>query len=448
MRIAAPLVAAYLADVAMLVTAKMVVGKLGFRELAATGLLSDVCYQFTFVAAGLLSVVGVFVAEAYGGRRKEDAVHALVNGLLLATLMGIVLTAVAWKIDVILVLSGQDPALLSVGRPFLDIFALNLLPFMWISVLRVFAAALHRTGMVMIVNGIGVVLNYVLMQGLVHGDFGLPQLGVAGAGVAALAISLFKVAWFAVYTWRLAAGEGLAWRPDSLAGRLRGILAIIRLGLPVAGVVALEVGLFSAVSLMSGMLGAAALASYELIMGWVAIPFVIAAGLGEAGMVRVAYWMGASDPAGARRAGLLALAMGTAVPLLLAIIPLGAPDLVTRAFLSHDDPGFAEVSALVGAVLFIAALFQIFDCLQGVASHILRGMRDTAMPLWIAGIGYWAVGLGLAYVMGFAFDGGVRGLWWGVAAGLVFTGSLLTLRFDWLSRRKVGAKAAVSAGTW
>jgi MATE family multidrug resistance protein len=170
-------------------------------------------------------------------------------------------------------------------------------------------------------------------------------------------------------------------------------------------------------------------------MGWIAIPFVISLGISEAAMVRVAYWMGADDPAAARQAGNLGMVVGVAIPFVLVAIPVLAPEIVTWIFLDAEDPAYAEIAALVSVLLIIAAIFQVFDGLQVIASHALRGLRDATIPLLIAGIGYWVIGMGSAYLMGFVLGWGSPGLWAGLAIGLAFTATLLAWRFELLAKR-------------
>ena len=432
--IAMPLVFAYLADVLMVVTAKMVVGRLGAVELAAAGISTDVSYQMCIVLMGFFSVVGVLVSEALGALRREAVVPELVRGLVLAGLFGVVVTVVVLNLGTVLRLTGQDPEVIAISGPYYQGFAFAMLPIIWFCVLRSFVAALMKTGFVLAITVITVVLNYLLMQGLVHGSFGLPDLGIAGAGVAWSISMWFKCLALAAYTFWLVRRQRLPLHEGSVGGP-RAYVPLMRLGFPVAGIVALESGLFVATALLCGIMGAVELAAYQMVMGWIAIPFVISLGISEAAMVRVAYFVGARDAASARQAGNLGMLIGVAVPLILVVIPLFAPGLVSRIFLDTSDPKYAEIAALVATLLVTTAIFQVFDGLQVIASHALRGLKDAVMPLVIAGVGYWLVGLGSGYVFGFWLGHGAAGRWWGLALGLAFTASLLAWRFDLLARR-------------
>jgi MATE family multidrug resistance protein len=432
LRIALPLVAAYLADILTLVTAKAVIGKLGFRELAASGVAADLSFQIAIVVMGFFSVVGVLASGAFGARRREDVLPALFQGLWMALVAGAALLLFVRNIGPVLAVLGQDPGIVALSHDFSQSFAFALPPLIVFALLRSFAAALMRTGAVLAITFSQLLLTFLVMPGLVHGAFGLPALGLAGAGIGWAILAWFKCLCLAVVVWWLVRQAALP-LPEDWVSRSLAVGHFLRLGLPVAGIVALESGLFASVSLMSGVLGPQPLAAYQIVMGWISVPFIISLGLAEGAMVRVAFWRGAGEAASARRAGHLGMAIGVAVPFLLIVVPLGMPSLVVKLFLSQDDAGYAALSVMVGRLLFIAAIFQVFDGLQAIASHALRGLHDAAVPLVIAGVGYWFIGLGSAWWLAFHAGMGVDGLWWGLALGLAFTGTMLALRFERLS---------------
>ncbi|MEY3081857.1 MAG: hypothetical protein RJA94_1842 [Pseudomonadota bacterium] len=434
--IALPLIFAYLADVLMIVTAKMVVGRLGATELAAVGISTDLSYQMCIILMGLFSVVGVLVSEARGALNRERIVPELVRSMILAGLLGLIVTVVVLNLGSVMRALGQQSQVIELAGPYYTGFAFAMLPIVWFGVLRSFAAAMMKTGFVLAVTVVTVILNYVLMQGLVHGSFGFAKMGIAGAGFAWAVSMWFKFLCLAVYTYIIVRRNRLPLHQGTIGGP-RAYGPLVRLGLPVAGIVAMESGLFAATSLLSGVMGTVELASYQIVMGWIAIPFVISLGISEAAMVRVAYFVGARDPAAARQAGNLGMVVGVGVPLLLVVVPLLAPGLISRIFLDPSDPDYAKIGSLVAGLLVIAAVFQVFDGLQAIASHALRGLKDAVVPLVIAGVGYWLVGLGSGYVFGFHFGWGALGLWGGVAIGLAFTGTLLAWRFEVLAKRQL-----------
>ncbi|MDH3859351.1 MAG: MATE family efflux transporter, partial [Gammaproteobacteria bacterium] len=134
------------------------------------------------------------------------------------------------------------------------------------------------------------------------------------------------------------------------------------------------------------------------------------------------------------RAGLLGMSLVIAVTASLIVVPLSYAEQIILVFISPDDPGYARVSALATQFLYIAALFMVFDGLQAAAARALRGMKDNLVPLWIAGFGYWILGIGGGSLLAFYYGMDGAGLWWGLAAGLAVSACLLTLRFHRFTR--------------
>jgi len=433
--IAGPLAAAYLAELAMSLTTKSIVGQLGYHELAGIGLAADTAAEVVVVLVGLLSVVGVLVAQAEGAHRKADAGLAARQGLIVATVLGVAATAMIWHLDALLALTGQDAEIIALMGPYLKPLSFSILPVLWFFALRTFVAALAKTWAILMITVVAVGLNYVISLGLVHGAFGLPALGVAGAGWAKTIVSALMFLAVLAYTYFTPTFRGYGLFRGRLSLDLGVCREIFRLGIPVAGIVIMEAGLFAAVAIFSGLLGVVPLATYQVMLAWIGIAFMTAHGLAEAGMVRVAYGIGRNSLASARQAGLLTFAMGVAWLVLLIAVPLKYPEPLVRIFLDESDPGFSQVLSLTTQLLYLAAFFQIFDGLQVMASLALRGLKDTIVPLWCAALGYWVFGVGGGWILAFPLGMGAHGLWWGMAVGLTVTGSLLAVRFVVLTAR-------------
>jgi MATE family multidrug resistance protein len=435
LNIAAPLAAAYLAEYAMFITTKMVVGKLGYHQLAAVGIAGDLSFEILVILMGLLSIIGVLAAQAEGAGNKSEVGQSVRQGMLVATMIGIPAIALVWNLDLVLEATSQDPIVIELAIPYLQGLCGFVLPVLWFSVFRSFVAALAQPVAIMVITVGAVFLNYLLTIWFVHGGFGLDALGLFGAGLATNLVSWLMFICLTLYIFRKPGlrGYGIfksSWRFDWPV-----CAEIMRLGLPVAALVFLEAGLFVATSILSGVISAKTLAAYEVVMAWVGIPFVLALGMAEATMVLVAHAVGRRQLRAVRRAGYLGMTLGVGLLTLLVIVPLGLGDQIVRIFIAPDDPGYNEVSSLATQLLMIAAIFQVFDGLQAIASRALRGLKDSVAPLWIAGFGYWILGIGGGSLLAFHYQLGGAGLWWGLAIGLTVTASLLCWRFNRLSSR-------------
>ena len=389
------------------------------------------------ISMGLLSVVGVMIAQAEGAKDTKKSTNALIQGLMLATVVAVPVMVLVACMHQIMALTGQDPRVVIIAHEYLQLLVLSVVPVLWFAVLRSFVAANERSAIVMIITVSAVGINYVLTLVLVHGGVGLPALGVAGAGWATVIVSWLMLIALTLYVLKSASFHRHRRRPRTFTIELRLWRELLRIGAPAAGLVAIESGLFAAIGILSGVLGAQTLAAYQIIMGWIGIPFVIALGLAEGTMLRVAHGLGRGAMSLARSAGLIGMGMGVSIVALLVAIPVGFPSYLVGVFLNENDPAYHDVATLTTQLLLIAALFQVFDGLQAVATRALRGLRDTWVPLGIAGIGYWVLGVGGGTVLAFPLEMAAHGLWWGLAMGLIATGTALAFRFLVLTRRAI-----------
>ena len=434
--IAIPLSAAYLSEFAMFLTTKMVVGKLGYHSLAAVGIAGDLSFEILIVLLALLSVVGVLAAQALGGGRKDELGRAIKQGLVVATALGIPATLLVWNMDLALIATQQDPRVVELAQQYLRGLCGAVLPVLWFGIFRNFVAVLSQTVSVLVISVCAVALNYLLTVWFVFGGLGVPALGLFGAGLATSIVSWFMFFALALHVYRkpMFRGFGIFSERWRIQGKL--CREIFWLGLPVAGLAFLEAGLFVMVAILSGVIGAKTLAAYEITIAWIGIPFVIAFGLAEATMIRVAHAVGTGSMANARRAGFLGMKLVVAITAVLVIVPIQFSEQIVRVFISPEDPGYERVSMLATGFLQIGALFMVFDALQATSARALRGMKDNIVPLWIAGFGYWILGIGGGSLLAFYYDMQGNGLWWGLAAGLAVAGCLLTIRFELFTRPK------------
>jgi MATE family multidrug resistance protein len=191
-----------------------------------------------------------------------------------------------------------------------------------------------------------------------------------------------------------------------------------------------EVSLFAIAALFMGWLGTDELAAHAVALQLAAIAFMVPMGLGHAATVRVGLAYGRRSAEGVRKAGWVSLIIGTGFMALTCAVFWFAPAPLLGLFLDPADPQNAVPLALAVSYLGVAALFQLADGAQVVAGAVLRGLSDTAMPMVIAIVGYWGIGVPVAYLLGFTFGLRGVGVWIGLASGLVAVALILSVRFS------------------
>lgn len=432
-----PMVLTNLAQVAMTATDVLILGRLGADALAAGALGANLYFAPMIFGLGLMLATSPMMASQLGRRRHSvrDLRRTVRQGFWIAIVVAVPIWILLWNAEAILAWMGQAPHLARAAGGYMHTLQWSLLPFYFYIVLRSFISALERPGWALIVAFTAVVFNVVATWVLVFGDFGLPALGIAGAGLATTLSNLLMFGGLAVVVLRDRQFSryrlfGRFWRSDW--PRFRGL---IRLGLPIAGLLAFEVTLFNAAALLMGLIDAASLAAHAIAIQLASISFMVPMGLSQAVTVRVGLAYGAGDRAGITRAGWVAYALSLGFMTLTALAMVVFPLPLIGAFIDIGDPVNAAVVSLAVTFLLFAALFQIVDGAQAVGSGMLRGLHDTTVPMVYAAVGYWGIGMTLGVVLAFHFNYGGAGIWIGLSTGLAVVAALLLAR--WLRRDRI-----------
>ena len=434
--LATPLAGANLAQMGMQVTNMVMVGHLGAVPLAAAGLGAALYSTLLMTCQGVLTAVAPLAAHAVGADDHPSAGGIGSAGLIVALLLAAPVIAILALLPRLLAALGYDVELVAAIRDFLWVVACGAPAFLGFAVLRFLLVAVFRARIVMVVSLVAVPLNAALNWVLIFGHFGAPELGILGSALATAIVQWLMLFSFAGYLLR--ASTKMRFR---IGRRVwRDIPRILRLGLPIGGLRALEIGLFVTTGVLMGTFGAAPLGAHQLVFNVVGVCFMVPLGLSQTATVRVAFQLGTGAPSGARRAAGVALVLGAAFMAGSAVLLFTAPRMLVGLYLDLSDPTNRDLIEVALRLLFIAALFQVFDGVQVIAVGALRGYSDTAVPMVIAAIGYWAVGFAGGWLLAFPLGFGALGLWLGLALGLAAVATALSLRL--LSRARMHVRVA------
>lgn len=437
-RLAAPIVATQLAQVSIMTVDVLMMGWLGASALAAGAVGSNLFFMVMVFGFGICMATAPLAAQAIGRRLHlvREVRRSVHQGFWAAALLTVPATLLLAHAEDLLLLLRQDPAIAAEAHAYTLALMWGLFPVLGFMVLRQFIGALQRPRAALAIQALAVVLNAAGNWLLMFGHWGLPALGVVGAGIASaianwvafLALLGFVLLDRRMRRFRLLDGF---WRRDG--ERLR---EVFRLGLPIAGTLLLEVSVFSAAVYMLGAIDTEQLAAHQIAIQCAALTFMVPFGLAQAATVRVGLAAGACDRAGVRRAGWTAflLGLGFMSSAAIAFYVLRLP--IVGLFLDLGVESNLRVAAYAVEFLAIAALFQVFDGSQTIAMGALRGLKDTAVPLLIAGFGYWGVGFAVCWLNAFVFGLGGVGIWLGLALGLAVVAVLASLRFA--ARERLG----------
>jgi multidrug resistance protein, MATE family len=437
-----PLILTNLAQMAPTTTDVVMLGRLGPEALAAGALGTNLYFAFLIFGIGLVTAVSPMAARAAGAKLHSvrDIRRTVRQGLWSAVAITLPVWAILWNAEPILLLLGQEPGLSARAAEYLRALQWAFLPFLGYIVLRSYIAALEKPLWGLWAGIIAAVFNGFAAWGLIFGDFGLPRLGMIGAGIATTMSSIVMFGVLALVVlfdrkFRRYHIFGRFWRSDWPRFR-----SMWKLGLPIAATLVFEVSIFNAAVFLMGLISSTSVAAHSIAIQIASVAFMVPLGFGQAVTVRVGRAYGAEDLDGITRAGWTAYAIGVGFMAFTASLMLFAPHLLVSVFLDVTTSQNHPVVALAVTFLAFAALFQIADGAQVVGAGMLRGLHDTRVPMIFAALGYWGVGLPLGILLAFPLGLEGVGIWIGLASGLAVVAVLMTTR--WVMRvrlRLIGA---------
>lgn len=438
-RLAGPLIVSNLAWTGMAAIDLVLVGRLGESALAATALALSL-YSFCLVAGTGLVLAAAPVLAADRTRAPRNIAPVAKQTLWLVLL----LCPFCW-----LLLGAAEPILLALGQPLLLADQAQqlltglqwaLLPQLAFLALRNVITALERPRWAMIASFAVLPVNFVLGYGLIFGLGSVPPLGLFGAGLASTLAASFMLALLC-----LAISFDAALARHSLLGgswRLqpRIITGLARLGMPIAATLVIEIGTFNIAALIIGRSAPGWLAAHAVAAQVVSLMFMVPMGLAQAASVRVGLAYGEADHRAISLTGRAAITLALTYTVVGAILLLLLRDPLAALFIGDAGPDYRVAREAASLLLILVAAFQLADNLQGVLAGLLRGLQDSLTPMFLAIIGFWAVGLVSAALLVNVV--GAPGVWLGLALGLTTTASLYAWR--WRQLRKAPGAALIA----
>ncbi|WP_327754231.1 MATE family efflux transporter [Sphingobium sp. SJ10-10] len=435
--LALPMIAGNIAWAGIAATDLLLLGRLGASAVASGALAINLFNALLIFGMGLVTAAAPLIATERGRRRHSvrDVRRTVHQTLRAAALFVLPAWALLWESEAILLLMGQEADLAAQAGELMRGLQWALLPFLGFTTLRNFISALERPVWGLVIMVCAIPINVLAGWALIFGHLGFPALGMFGAGIASSLSSSFL--FFGLLSvilidrrFRRYRLLGRFWTRDRERHR-----TVWALGLPIAITLGLETTVFNASAFLMGLIDRDSLAAHAVAIQIAALVFMVPMGIGQAATVRVGLAYGKRDRAGVGRAGWLALAIGTGFALMAAAMLIVFPRTLISAFLDLRDPVNQRTAALAISFLGVAALFQLVDAAQAVGAGVLRGIQDTRVPMIVALIGYWVIGIGIGVILAFPLGLKGLGIWLGLASGLGVVAISLVAR--WALRERL-----------
>ena len=338
---------------------------------------------------GVSGYVTTFVAQYTGAGRPARVGPAVWQGLYFGVAGGLLFLLIRPLAPFYVGLGAHDANIQALEIDYLKVLAFAALPSLITSSVGGFFSGRGKPWAVMAINAVGTAVNVVLSYALIFGEFGMPKLGIVGAGWATVAAAVASAGLALALFWaprlRREFGTLSGWRFDApLFGRL------VWFGGPAGVQMAVDVFAFTLFTLYVARINVYAAAATSIAVTLNLAAFLPTVGMGQAVAVLVGQRLGEERPDLACRSATLGVRWALGYMTVLAALFVFAPTPMIRLFaVSQSAPAaelqsWAMTAAVIPLLLKFVAGYSLADAVSVVTAGALRGAGDTRFVTWVA----------------------------------------------------------------
>jgi MATE family multidrug resistance protein len=389
LRLALPMVVSQGAFAVMIFTDRYFMSQIDPVHMAAAlggGIASF--FSFCFFT-GLLSYTNAMAAQYLGAGEPQKCPKVVTQGMIMTVMSTPFLTLVAFLVVGIFEGMGHDPAQVELERVYYLILMSGVLITLAKTCISSYFAGIGRTHVVMICDVFGLLVNVPLCYAMVFGKFGLPALGIVGAGVSTVVATVLAFALFLAFYFRKEHREQFRVR-HSFSLDLKILRRLWRLGSPGGLEMFLNVAAFNLFLLMFQSYGIAEGAAATIVFNWDILSFIPMIGLHVAVISLIGRFVGARDMARANEVMTAAFSIALAYSAVLAVVYITCRFPLVEVF-APPSGDFSAVRELAPFMMIGLSTYVMADAIILVSGGVLRGAGDTRW-LMVASVSlHWAM---------------------------------------------------------
>ncbi|MEA4912768.1 MAG: MATE family efflux transporter [Oscillospiraceae bacterium] len=378
----------------------LMMGRFGETEMAAVSQASQLYYIFTIIAYGMVSPVGVLVAQYWGKKDAETTRTLFGISFRIGVIFGAACTllVVCFPSAVMRIMT-SDPAVRAIGTKYLLIIAASMIPFCISDEIYSFVRAIGRVRLVfwgnLICYSINIGLNYLL----IFGKAGLPALGALGPAVGTLVARIAEMVFLLVCLF--ARSDELPLKPEILRRFDRALYRdYVRVMKPILGHELIWSFGTSASQIVMGQISTGAVAAYNIVYTLNQLMCAVLTGYSGAAQILIGNTIGAGDIPRAKREArsLLLVATGIGIAGMALVLLLGTPFI--RLFSITD-----ETRAYAQRLIPIMAAVTFFNAWEIIGLvGILRAGGDAKTGFWTDVVTMWMIAIPLGLLAAFRWQ--------------------------------------------
>ncbi|OON99374.1 MAG: hypothetical protein ATN35_12915 [Epulopiscium sp. Nele67-Bin004] len=403
----------------------MMVGVLGSVAIASIGITQQPLLIVLAIIISLNVSVTAIVARRCGEKDFVAANNVLRQSIMLTFFISIIIASIGYYFaPQLLMMMGADADILPGGTTY---FRIVLLGMCFNSLSLNITAAQRGAGnakVSMYVNVVANLVNLCLNFLLIEGRFGMPALGVAGAGVATVAgyVIAFSIAFGSILKKdsRLKLSKGDSWKPD--VEIIKGIFGISNSAL--IEQMCMRLGFVMYVRLVTG-LGTVAYATHQICTTLINMTFSIGEGISIAASSLVGRNMGANRSDMSIIYGKVCQRIGFVISSTLLVVYILNRHSIMGLFTDE-----AEVIALGSTIVVFAAIAAPLQTSQVIMAGALRGAGDTKFIAKTSFLSVMLVRPAITFVCCNVLMLGLSGAWIGLIMDQVVRFALTSMRLS------------------
>lgn len=434
-RLSLPLIAANLVQASSGFLGTIMVAHLGRDNLAAMALGASVYFSLLVFLFGLLSSIGVMVAQNYGAKNQSGMELSFSQGFILALISCVPMVFILWFAPVIFSWCGEPYHISQIATRYVHSMVLCVVPVAMLVSMEQFLVGMSRTSLVLWVSLTEVPFEILFSYAFIFGRFGLPKCGIAGIGYGFALVFLLTAIGLAVLLCRSKLYRQYKLFSGIIRFKAEYFFELLRVGWPIGCMQVIEVVLLSVLAFMMGRVNSDALAANRIARQFLLMGLMFVFAVSQVATVQVGQAVGRKDKLGVSRAILANLTFGCSVTLVIAICYV----VFARDFIGLDvninDPSLAVLIHYAVVFLAFAGVSQFLDTLRFIAIGSLRGLKDTRIPMYVSIIAFWFIALPISWLLCFPLGFGGNGLWIGLLIGVLIGAVILLIRNYKLARQ-------------
>ncbi len=389
----------------------LVAGHHSTDTLAAISIATAITNCIQTFGVGLISSVSPLLSNFRGEKKsaKKYFYPTIRFAMLLAFIIMLAVLAFIPLIDYV----HFEPKLVPMIKEYMFITAFATFGAYLHSALKEFLQAFEIVVVPNLITAIAVFLNIALCFAMVFGFGPIPSMGVVGLAVASFIIRYFMGFALLIYCFTL-----MNFKDHKDFEYYK---SLIKIGIPISCAVMVEFIAFNSIAILMGRVAGVYAAAQNLVCTLTTISFMVPFAVSNAIAVKVGFANGAGNIKDLKRYSFVGIVMCVGFMMLSALVFSTFPHFLVGLFTQDDN--LVKISV---PILYILAVFQIFDGLQVSLAGIFKGMKRTGIVLLSNFIAYWLISIPVGYTLAFHYHLNLKGFWMGLASAAVILCAIMS----------------------